>query len=80
MQDDYTLTDAEVGKKVINEDGDELGRVMAVESGTAHVDPEPGLADTILSKFGWSDKSSDTYRLESSRVEAITDDHIRVNM
>ncbi len=80
MQDNPTLTESEVGKTVINEDGDEVGLVMEVENGTAHVDPDPGLTDTIMSKIGWSDKDSETYRLESSRVETITDDHIRVNM
>jgi sporulation protein YlmC with PRC-barrel domain len=80
MQDDTALTESDKGKSVINQDGDTIGRVMDVENGTAHVDPDPGLADTIMSKLGWSDKDTDTYRLESKRVESVTEDEIRVDM
>lgn len=79
MQDEVTMTDDDEGKRVNNANGDEVGRVVEVEHGTAHVEPDPGLTDAILSKLGWGDSDEDTYRLDSSSVEAVTDDEIRLN-
>lgn len=75
---DTNLTDDDEGKPVVNTEGDKIGRVVEVRSGTAHVDPDPGLTDTIMSKLGWGDSDEDTYRLESSTIDTITDDEIRI--
>jgi len=78
MEDDITLTDSDEGKKVVNDRGDDIGRIVEVKGGTAFVDPDPGLTDTIMSTLGWGDSDEDTYRLNSSNIEAVTDDKVRV--
>ncbi len=80
MSTDHQLTDEDEGKKVINEDGDDIGRIVEVQGGTAHVEPDPGLADSIMSKLGWGDSDEDTYQLESSKIESVTDDEVHVRM
>lgn len=78
MQDDTTLSDSDEGKHVINATGETIGRVVEVQHGTAHVDPDPGLTDSIMSKLGWADSDEDTYQLDSSAIESVTDDEIRI--
>lgn len=81
MSTNPTLTEADKGKHVINNAGNEIGRVVEVKDGAAYVDPDPGLTDTIKSKLGWGEmKSEETYRLEPSKVDTVTDDEIRVNL
>ena len=75
-----TLTPDDESKPVRNADGDRVGRVIAVEDGTAAVDPEPGLTETFLSLLGWAevDEENGTYTLQSAAIEEITDDEIRL--
>jgi hypothetical protein len=79
MQDDTTLTSTDEGKDVVNATGDTIGRVIEVQHGTAHVDPDPGLTDSIMSKLGWAESDEDTYQLDSSAIETVTDDEIRIS-
>lgn len=79
MQDDTTLTEADEGKQVVNARGDEIGKVVNVDHGTAHVDPDPGLTDSIMSTLGWAESDEDTYQLDSSAIETVTDDEIRIS-
>lgn len=79
MQDDHTLTEADEGKEVVNSDGDMIGRVVKVEHGKAHVDPDPGLTDTIRSKLGWGDDDQDDYVLNTSSIERVSDDEIHLS-
>lgn len=76
MRDMVTLTEDDEGKNVVNHNGDQIGRVTAVENGMAHVDPDPGLTDTIRSKLGWSDHSEDTYQLDPENIENVSDTEI----
>jgi len=75
-----TLTPDDESKPVRNADGERVGRVIAVEDGTAAVDPEPGLTETFLSMLGWAevDAESETYTLQSAAIEEITDEAIRL--
>ncbi|MFW5905482.1 MAG: PRC-barrel domain containing protein, partial [archaeon] len=66
MQNDVTLTADDEGKKVINSKGDQIGRVVSVEHGRAHVDPDSGLTDRIRSKLGWGEADEDDYVLDAS--------------
>lgn len=72
-----TVTDDDEGKKVVR-GTDTVGRVVDVEHGTAYVDPDPGLTDTVKSKLGWGDADEDTYPLQDETIEEITDDEIRL--
>ncbi|PCR90813.1 hypothetical protein [Natrinema ejinorense] len=72
------FTDDDVGKRVVNADGDEVGMVAAVEHGTAHVEPDPGITDSIKATLGWSDSGADTYPLQEEAVSRVTDDEIHL--
>lgn len=78
MASDTTLTDAEEGKVVRDQAGNEIGRIVDVEGDVAFVDPDPGLTETVLSKLGWGDGDEETYELESSAVERVTDDEVHL--
>lgn len=73
------ITSDDEGKTVVRGD-DELGRIVNVEQGTAYVDPDPGITDTIMSKLGWSDETErdETYPLAEDSVVEITSDEVRV--
>jgi hypothetical protein len=73
---EMSYTDNDVGKHVVNADGDRAGTVTAVRHGTAYVDPNPDLFDRIKAKLGWKDADEDTYPLQESEVSEITDDEI----
>ena len=73
-----TITDDEAGKAVIDSDGNQVGVVSSVEHGTAYVDPDPGITDKLLAKLGWDDSDEEDYPLQEARIEAITDDEIRL--
>lgn len=73
------LSEKDVGKLVINGCGEEIGRIVEFSEGSAHVNPEPNLADTVLTPPGWNTRrNEDTYRLNDEQVTAITDDEIRL--
>ena len=72
-------TDDEEGKRVVTSDGDEIGMVSAVRDGRPHVDPDPGMTDSIKASLGWGDADEETYALDDDRVESVTDDEIRLS-
>jgi len=73
------FTDDDVGKRVVNANGDTIGLVSGVDSGSAYVDPDPGLTAKIRSRLGWDDIDENDYALDSSHVDAVTDDEIRLS-
>ena len=80
MSDGAILSDSDEGKKVVNASNENIGRVVEVRGSTAHVDPDPGLTDTVKSKLGWGESDEGTYRLQASHVDTVTDDEIRLDM
>ncbi|MDF9746558.1 hypothetical protein [Natrinema salsiterrestre] len=72
------ITDDDIGKRVVNANGDEVGMVADVEHGTAHVEPDPGITDSIKATLGWSDSGEDTYPLQDEAVDHVTDDEIHL--
>lgn len=72
------ITDDDIGKPVVDERGEQLGVVSAVEQGTARVDPDPGITDKIKAELGWEDADEDTYPLKEIAIERVTDDEIRL--
>lgn len=72
------ITDDDQGKTVINASGQNVGLVTEVRSGTAYVDADPGLADTIRSKLGWNKADQGDFILDEDSIESITDDEIRL--
>jgi len=78
--DRTTPNETDEGKTVVNSKGETVGIVTEVENGRAHVNPDPGITDTISSKLGWgSAKQDETYELEPGHVDTVTDDEIRLN-
>jgi hypothetical protein len=73
------FTDEDEGKRVVNADGDEIGIVETVEGGSAYVNPDPGITDTIKSKLGWGDSDEESYELPEQNIKAITDDEVQVD-
>lgn len=72
------VTDEDQGKRVVDSGGRKIGMVTDVKSGTAYVNADPGLTDTIRSKLGWGDADKDDYALEKNRIDTVTDDEIRL--
>ncbi|WP_129114266.1 PRC-barrel domain containing protein [Halegenticoccus tardaugens] len=75
----HNFTEDDEGKRVVDAEGDEIGRVVEVSHGTAYVDPDPGLTDAIMSKLGWSDADEDSYPLQENAVGEVADDEIRLS-
>lgn len=72
------VTDDDEGKAVVDSSGRKIGMVTEVKSGTAYVNADPGLTDSIRSKLGWGEADEDDYALERSRIDTVTDDEIRL--
>ena len=81
MTTDHRFTEDDEGKSVVDVHGDTVGLIEDVENGTAYVDPDPGLAEKIKSRLGWSDEDAtdaDTFALPDQYVDSITDDEVRL--
>lgn len=78
MKQSITFTESDEGKRVVNAEGRTVGRVVDVRHGSAYVDPDPDMFDTIKSKLGWGDVDGDAYPLQKSDVDSVTDDEIRI--
>lgn len=78
MQNGVTLTEDDQGKNVVNSNDDRVSRVIEVEHGEAHVDPDPGLTDTIRSELGWGEDDEGNSRLETSSIETVSDSGIHL--
>ncbi|MFC7081640.1 PRC-barrel domain containing protein [Halorussus caseinilyticus] len=71
------FSESDEGKPVVMGD-EKVGMVSEVEHGTAYVDPDPGITDKIKATLDWGDRGEDTYPLQENRVDAITDDEVRL--
>ena len=72
------VTDDDQGKRVVDSTGQEIGMVTEVKSGTAYVNADPSLTDSIRSKLGWGDADEGDYTLDEDRIHTVTDDEIRL--
>jgi len=71
-------TERDVGKRIVDADENQLGRVAAVTGNELEVDPDPDVLDRIKARFGWKDRDDDTHRIDADRVRAVTDDEVVV--
>ena len=78
MSGNVIVDESVEGMRVLNEQGENVGIVTAVRNGTAYVDPDPGIAETLMSKLGWSDADADDYPLPEESIERITDDAVHL--
>lgn len=72
------LTEDDEGKRVETTDGDEVGLITEVRGGTAYVEPDPGMFDTIKAKLDWGDAGEDTYPIRTDDIADVTDDVVRL--
>lgn len=77
MERDH-VTDDDEGKAVVDSHGQKIGMVTEIRSGTAYVNADASLADTIRSKLGWGEADQDDYPLERNRIHTVTDDEVRL--
>ncbi|MFC6731815.1 MULTISPECIES: PRC-barrel domain containing protein [unclassified Haladaptatus] len=75
---EVTFSDSDVGKRVVDSRGEEIGMVAAVREGVAYINPEPGVFDKLQAKLGWEDQDEETYPLRTGHVDRITDDEIHL--
>lgn len=66
-----TLTDDDVGKKVIDAERKELGIVAKVENGQAAVDPNPSVAEHVMAKIGWEGEDEEDYTVTEGMIDRI---------
>lgn len=78
MENNVTLTEDDERKAVVDSSGTEIGRVIEVNRGTAHVEPDPEVTDAIRSKLGWGDTNDEFYRLDASSIERLYDNEIHL--
>lgn len=76
MVRDFTSDDK--GKEVMTADGDMVGTIDRASGSSAHVRPDEELSRSIRRRLGWTEEGSETYRLEKSKVDRITDDEVRL--
>lgn len=78
----FEFTKEDVGKAVLNADGEKVGLIVDTRGGKAYVEPEPNVADTIMAKLGWADRDDDTYELTGNGVDEpvakVTDDAVHL--
>lgn len=72
------LTEDDEGKRVVTTDGDEVGMIREVRGGTAYVEPDPGMFDTIKAKLDWGDPGEEAYPIDADRVDRVTDDEVHL--
>ncbi|WP_135852420.1 PRC-barrel domain containing protein [Halorussus salinus] len=71
------FSDSDEGKPVMMGD-DKVGMIQEVRGDTAYVNPDAGITDKIKASLDWGDSDEDTYPLDESRVDAVTDDEVRL--
>ncbi|ELY53399.1 hypothetical protein [Natronolimnohabitans innermongolicus] len=72
------LTQADEGKRVLNTDGTEVGRLVEVEDGRGYVELDPTFVRTITVKLGWATRSDDAHPLDEGSIRKITDDAVHL--
>ena len=74
------LTDSDVGKAVVTEEGDEIGRITDVADDAAAVEPYPDLTDQLKSRLGWEGGGEEeSHRIREESVSEISGDTVVVS-
>lgn len=74
----HDLSEDDEGKTIVDSHGEKIGMVSEVRGGSAYVDPDPGMTDSVKTRMGWGDADEDDYQIESSRIDSVDDDQIRL--
>lgn len=73
-----TFSNGDVGKSVLDDNGEAVGVVASVDGDVAHVRPETDAVDSIKSSIGWEGVADATRPLDAGSVREITDDAVRL--
>ncbi len=70
------LQPSDTGKRVLNADGTEVGRIADVENGRGYVVLDPGFTETIKAKLGWGSVTEEAHPLDAGSIEKITENAV----
>lgn len=73
-----TFTEDDLEKAVENANGEVVGTVTVVEDDAAHVEPNPGVVDSIRAALGWRGSHDETVTIHDDAVDEITGETIRL--
>ena len=76
--DTDVLADVSEGASVVDDQGETVGIVTAVESGTIYVDPNPGLTEKLSAKLGWADQDDAEYTVDASDIAGVENGDVRL--
>jgi len=66
------------GKRVVTADGDMIGTIEEASGASAHVAPDEDLSRGTRRRLGWTEEGEETYQLQKSKVNRITDTEVRL--
>jgi len=72
------FTAKDEGKRVVTSEGDMVGMVDSASGTTAHVRIDDDLAQNTRRRLGWTEADEETYALQKSNIDRITDDEIHL--
>lgn len=62
----------------MTKDGETVGTVEQTMDEELHVKPNSGLSQSVRRRLGWAEEDQDTFSVQKSKVDEITDDGIRL--
>lgn len=72
------LTQKDIGKTVVDQDGERIGEIVQFEDGRAYVEPDPSVMARTRRKLGWGDTDTQLCLLSNSMVYSIRNEEIRI--
>jgi len=72
------VTDEDIEKRVETATGDTLGTVVDIDGEYAHVEPDPGVIESIRATLGWQSTESEPFSIHEAEIDAITADAIHL--
>ena len=72
------LTEQDIGKPVVDQDGEKIGEITNYEEGRAYVEPEETVMARTRRKLGWHSSDAQAYVLSNSMVYSIREHEIRI--
>jgi sporulation protein YlmC with PRC-barrel domain len=76
------LSTEDEGKFLMDVEGEQIGVVteVDVDEQLAYVEPEPGLAESLVQGLGYGDADEDDIEVPADSVETVTDTELRVSI
>lgn len=66
------------GKRVVTANDDTIGIIEQASGSSARVAPNEDLSRGTRRRLGWTEEGEETYRLQKSKVNRITDTEVRL--